>query len=362
MATANKREKAHRLLKNSDPIINPLRYDTDLLLALQYFNINYDNKQKKKWVQARYPKAKFHAGHSDYYYKTLGTLVRLEDNGNTLSDKHTKVMQREFDYLTNEPKSANDDSVATVDESLKVEKKVLSIQEKMDNSVSAFMAEFNNLVDEWTMDRKVLPKVDKLVTQMGLKGPMLAKTIARIKPQMQEIADAIEGKDKQLVEGYSNFSKAELKKLHGIYEQLVGAVAQAKVSAPRKARVAKVKPAAVVAKSVKYCAENIDLKLKSINPALVVGTNEVWLFNSKYRKLFCYKAIQGQSLTFKGSTLLNWDTEKSESKGLRKPEVLHGLMDLGTRAWNKLMKETKSKASPCNGRINKETLILVAFK
>lgn len=353
-----KAAKAHRLLKNNDPVIRPMCYDHDLLLALQYFNINYDNKDKKKWVVAHYPKVKFHPGHSDYYYKTLGTLVRLVDNGNDLSEEHLNKMDEELDFLTKPPKDMY--SAAVQLEAPVVIKP--SIQQAMDKQVGAFLSEFNAMLDEFCLDPKVIPKPEKLVTQMKLKGPMIKKVITKITPTMDEVKAALAGDDKYLVEGYSNFSKAELRKFVGIFDSLVTALGQAKVTVVRKTRVAKVKPPAVIAKNVKFCPENIDLGLKSINPALVVGTSEVWMFNPKYKKMYHYVAIDGMTLTFKGSALLNWDTNKSESKTVRKAETVKPLLGNGVRVWNKYYKELKGKVYSPNGRVNAETIILCTFK
>ena len=178
----------------------------------------------------------------------------------------------------------------------------------------------------------------------------------------EELTEVLEGKDKQLVEGYSQFKKVEVKRLLGMYESLETALGQAKVLTVRKPRKTKVKPPAVIAKSVKFCKENTELGLTSVQPAMVVGASEVWAFNAKYRKLQLIKAVSGQTLTFKGTTIQNFDTENSMSKTVRKPEEIAKLVGQGTRTWTKAFKENKSKPGGVNGRINEETLLLAVFK
>ena len=353
MATAEKRAKAHKLLKNNEPKIGFMTYDHDMIKALQYYNLNHDGKEKRKWVLERFPKLKFNSDLSDYYFRVAGTLIRIENNGNELSDEHKAKLQKEIEFLMK--------PAVKVEVPKEEVKPKASVQDAMDEKVSNFLGEFAGLVDEYVLTRSH-PKVDNLVNTMGIRGPMAKKVIDKVHKNMSELQEAIEGTDKQLVEGYSNFKKVELKKLLGIYEQLVTSLTQAKVTTVRKPRAKKVKPPAVIAKSVKFAKENIDLGMKSINPAHVVGQSEVWFFNTKYRRIACYKAREGATLSWKGTTLTDWDTEKSFVKTVRKPDEIKGLMNLGTRAWNKYGKELKSKSATPNGRCNEETIILVAFR
>lgn len=353
MATKEmKRAKAHKLLKNHDPMVDVNDYNASLSRVINYLNVTYDAKERMNWIRAHYPKVKF-GDHSDLDFKPLSNLVRLVDNGNELSEKHMKMMQTEVERLKakkTEVKVATEGSVAT---------SKMSIQDKMDEKVSEFLGEFAGLVDQYTID-KVIPKVEPLVRQMNIRGPMVNKVRTRVTNIMQELAEAIEGQDKQLVEGYSHFKKTELKRLLGIYESLMQELNQAKVMTVRKTRAVKVKPPAVVAAKVKYQVENLDLHVKSVAPATVVGASELWVFNTKYRILQYYEAIAGQTLTFKGTTLLNFDVEKSYGKTIRKPETLQALT--GKRMYAKFMKETRATEKKVTGRINEECLLLVAFK
>lgn len=352
-AKERKIAKGHKLLRNNDPMINPMSYDVDLMLALNFYNREHNSKEKRAWAVAHYGKGvKFSSDIPDYRFKTLGALCRIVDNGNSLSEKHTIVMENEFDLLQKVVQSKKIEVVVDT-------KPVIGIQEKMDQKVSEFLGEFAGLVDEYTMTR-TNPNVEKLVNSMGIRGPMVKKVLARVSGTMEELQEAIAGVDKYLVEGYSNFKKSELKKLLGIYQQLESALVQAKVLTVRKTRVAKVKPASVIAAKVKYQIENADLNLKSINPATVVGASELYLFNTKYRKMQYYEAVVGKELTWKGTTLLNFSVEKSFSKTIRKPEVIQSLE--GKRMFAKFVKEAKATPGKVTGRVNAECVLIAAFR
>lgn len=348
-----KKLKQHKLLRNNDPVIDPDNYRVSLMLALNHYNREFDNKQKKSWAVQHFGKSvKFNNDFSDGEFKTLGTLCRILDNGYQLTDKHMIVLDNEAKRLQVPSKM-----VAEVVETVK--KPVQTIQDKMDEKVSEFLGEFAGLVDEYTISGTI-PKVDKLVIQFGIRGPMIKKVQERVANVMAELEEALEGTDKQLVEGYSHFKKVQLKKLLGIYTSLIEALGQAKVLVVRKVRTPKVKPPAVIAAKVKYQVENKDLKLVSVHPAQVVGAESIYVFNTKYRKLQYFEAIAGQTLTWKGTSVMNWDVNKSGMKMIRKPEMLQALD--GKRKLNAFYKETKSKVQVPSGRIGLDCLIIGVFK
>tara|TARA_R110000744_G_scaffold239382_1_gene356811 strand:- start:1067 stop:1552 length:486 start_codon:yes stop_codon:yes gene_type:complete len=131
----------------------------------------------------------------------------------------------------------------------------------------------------------------------------------------------------------------------------------------RKTRIKK--PASVekqVAR-IKYAKENKELKLVSINPALIVGCKQLWVFNTKYRTLQRYDALGPTGLSIKGTSIKGYDEDLSVRKKLRKPEqVLPRLLDGGKLILRKLMDEISSKPSKPNGRINGETILLRVVK
>jgi hypothetical protein len=355
MAVINeaKRAKAHKLLKNTDPELNPMDYNASMMRVTNFLNVTYTAKDRMEWIRTHYPKAKF-GEHSDLDFKSLATLCRLKDNGNALSDAHEQLMKSEFERLqvVSKRKVAEPKLAAAP---------VQSIQDKMDEKVNSFLGEFAGLVDEYTTN-KTIPKVDQLIKSMGIRGPMVNKVLNRVARTTQELRDAIDATDKQLVEGYSNFKKVELKKLLSIYESLISALGQAKVTTVRKARVVKSKPPVVVAKWVKFCKEDKETGFKSVEPFKAIGASEVWTYHVTARKLTCYKAVAGQELTFKGTSILNFDTEKSVIKTVRKPEEMKKLVGAGTRPWNAYMKSLTTKPGTVKGRFGDETLIMAVMK
>lgn len=361
MRVSKNQATVNRLLKksNTEPSIDMMDYHSSMLNALNWYNINFTDKDKRRWFQEHFKrKIDFPISHiSDFYFRTVGTLCRIVDNGNTLSDQHE---QRIVDEVANLRRMSAEE-VNVVNVKTTAPAKVVTPQERMDKKTSEFLAEFNAIVDEYTVNREI-GNVDKLVNQFGVNAAMSKKIIAVIEKPIAELEEVLVGKDKQLVEGYSNFKKTELKKLLEIYRTLVSKLDQAKKIVIRKPRAKKVKPATQLVARLKFCKENTELKLKSLQPVTLIGSTEVWAFNVKYKKLQVYKALKDMTLTVKGSTLLNFDVENSIQKTIRKPEQLADLSDKGKRAYSNFMKAIKTKEAAVTGRFNAEILILAAFK
>ena len=359
MVTEAKKIKAHKLLKNNEPGLNPIDYNRSLIEATNYYNVNHDNREKKKWFQSHYGKAiNFSLDIADYHFKIAGTLCRILDNGNQLDDRELLRLEKEF-YL-----------IKGISNAVKVVPAIIAgapvkgIQEKMDQKAIDFLGEFNGIVDEF-VTTGVPQKVDALLNQMGIKGPVAKKVQGRlevVERNMEEIRVAISGSDKEVTLAYSHLTKPNLKKLLGMYESLITGLGQAKVAVVRKQRAVKEKSPVQLVKSLKFNQADATLGLKSVPPTQIIGASELWLFNPKYKKLIVYEATVGSNLTLKGSTLMNFDVAKSTSKTVRKPETVAKLTDMGKRAYAKFYKETKATEGKCNGRINKDCIILAAFK
>jgi hypothetical protein len=190
---------------------------------------------------------------------------------------------------------------------------------------------------------------------------MVAKKIGDYyKLNVDEIDEAIAGTDEQLTEGYSFLTKTELKKFRAAIQSVVDDCAQHQVTV-KKPRAVKVKAPALVVKKLKYMFKHDLLNLKSINPADIVGAKELWIYNIKYRKLVAYVADDSDSLTVKGTTIINYSIAKSWSWTLRDPKKFFKDTQIGKRSLNAAAKTLTTKPVAPNGRINEETILLGAF-
>jgi len=114
----------------------------------------------------------------------------------------------------------------------------------------------------------------------------------------------------------------------------------------------------VVAK-MKYLKQDDKLKLVSVNPEDIIGAGELWIFNTKTRKLGKYVAAEYQELGVKGTSIVGFDLNKSVQKTLRKPEEqLKEFKSAGKVQLRKFLDDIKAVDIKLNGRLNEDTILL----
>jgi hypothetical protein len=174
----------------------------------------------------------------------------------------------------------------------------------------------------------------------------------------------------QLKEGYAHLKKADIKKFRTAIEELMAAldfiIDSAKAN--RKPRKAKPKSATKLVEKLKFSKTDERYKLASIDPTLIVGANELWVFNVKTRKLGKYVAANidpkgmgrdGTGLSVKGTTIIGFDENLSIQKTVRKPDdVLKEFKAAGKVKLRKFLDEINSVDTKLNGRCNPDTVLL----
>lgn len=231
------------------------------------------------------------------------------------------------------------------------------IQQTIDSNVSDFLGEFEGLVDEFILT-STNPNIQALITSMGVSSRAVPKIVEYANMKQEYYTSILD--DKEALEYYS-FSKPTIKKIAALYEQLVEKLSQNKKV--RKTRVRKEKSAGVIVKNLKYQIKDDVLNLRSKPVADIVGADELYLYNTEKRKLQFFKAVDGEKLTVKGTTILNYDEKKSHQKNIRKPEeLIQPFTNSGKIDSRRLMKNIVAKESGVNGRTSEHTIILNIFK
>lgn len=346
---------------STEPTLNPLDYTASMMRALNYYNAAFENKDKRKWFMAYVGKKSTEFDSlSDWDFRSVGTLIRMKMRDQPLNDKHLQFIEDSIAELRRKAKGEQKVSALKGAPKVKEEKPVVSIQDRIAEAASTHIGEINGLIDDFITNdteidvgsylkaNNVSPQVSKLIPGA------FAKTI-------EELNLVLEGDDKQLVEGYSNIKKVKIKKLIKSLESISDACAQQAVTAKaaRKPRAKKEKPASVVAKNVKYMKEFPELKLTSEKPEKIIGSSEVWVYNTKYKKIQVYRSLG--ALGIKGTTILNYDVATSGSKTMRKPEQVTGFANMTKRTLAGEFKSLKTKEAAVNGRINEDCIILKVF-
>ena len=241
-----------------------------------------------------------------------------------------------------------------------------SIQERVRDAAYAMTAELEDAYEAWQLDPEAFdPKAFKVLNL--LKGKDAKAAHARIirdfyARDLAELLELAGGEaDEQLREGYKHRSKKQIRKLIDFLQEIESAcnmlMQEAKVNRkPRKTKA--VSKDKIVAK-LKYKKTEEPLKLVSVNPVDIIGAKELWVYNTKTRKLGKYVAAEFNDLGVKGTTITGFDEHNSICKTLRKPEEkLKEFKTAGKVALRKFLDEINATDTKMNGRINEETVLL----
>jgi hypothetical protein len=183
--------------------------------------------------------------------------------------------------------------------------------------------------------------------------------------KLSEIEEVIKGGEEQLTEAYSFLTKKQQKEYANLLKRIIDDCAKiahtAKLTrAPRKK---KVKSVDKIVGKMQYKKEDAEYKTASIDPINIIGASQLWVFNTKTRKLGCYHAIDSGGLSVKGTTLINFNETTSIQKTVRKPEsILSETMKAGKIALKKILPNINAVEQVLTGRINSDIILLRVIK
>jgi hypothetical protein len=241
-----------------------------------------------------------------------------------------------------------------------------SIQERVRDAAYRMTEEIENAIEGFQTDPENFdPKAFKVLNL--LKAVEAKAAHARIikdfySKDLAELEELASGQgDEQLKEGYSHRSRKQIKNLIAFYQEIMAACTmlaqEAKVN--RAPRAKKAVPAEKIVAKLKYMKTNEPLKLVSINPTDIIGVGELWVYNTKNRKLGKYIAAEFQTLGVKGTTITGFNEHTSVCKTLRKPEEkLKEFKAAGKVQLRKFLEDINATDTKMNGRINEDIILL----
>jgi hypothetical protein len=113
-----------------------------------------------------------------------------------------------------------------------------------------------------------------------------------------------------------------------------------------------------------YAKDFAELKLVSIDPKTIIGANQLWVYNTKTRKLGVYIALDAAGLSIKGSTIQNFAESKSICKTIRVPTTtrMNEVLNAGKVALRNILIDIRAAEGRLTGRINSDTILLRTIK
>jgi len=342
-------------------------FDHHLRRSFYYYNYHYTQKDCKKhvveWMQKQntlFTKQEIGAfiRSSDRSMSmTACSLVMAHRQGMPLKARHTDFLK---EAIAKSIELAEPEAVEAV-AAEKVEVYRPTIQDRLNEKTSEIIGELEGIYDEVHSNNRVDFKPYDFLVANNVVQSQLGKYESLYSKRRAELELAQSRTDDQVKEGYSHYRAADFKRMIGWIDNLLAAVEQYRgvKKATKKARVKKAPSKEKLIAKLKYAKTDAVLKIVSINPADILGASELWVYNTKTRKLGKYVAAAYQTLSVKGTTIINFDEQKSTSKTLRKPEEkLKEFAKAGKVQLRKFLDDIRATETLLTGRINADIVLL----
>ena len=343
-----------RLPKIEEPKFVGTMSKLDMTNALNWYHQNFENRDAQRFVED-YLKRQKMLGRIDTSksYLTMGWLCRLSINGNDIGESGNKKLMNLSQILITE-KVLVVNSVAPVTPTV-------SIQDRLREKVSDIAGELDGAVDDYIVSGYKTQKSPFAIMKDTTKGVHAHRLVDIFRKRRIEFDSVLNTDDNQVREGYSNFTKPQLKKVIAYFDQIImdalKIAGEAKES--RKPRARKKKSADQLVSKMQFLDKFDELKLVSIPAKQVIGSTQLWVYNTKNKKLGVYHAEDAGGFGVKGSTLTNFNEGKSVTRTLRKPkDVLTNVMKSGKIALRNILPALTTAETQLTGRINKDTILL----
>jgi hypothetical protein len=260
----------------------------------------------------------------------------------------------------------DEDAVKAAADANKAVVYVPTIQERTREAAMKMTEEIENAYESYQTDPEAFdPKAFKVLNLLKSQQAKAAHAriirdfYARDLAELEELASG--NGDEQLKEGYKHRSRKQIKNFIQFLTEVQTActmlMQEAKVN--KKPRKTKTVPAEKVVGKLKYMKTNEPLKLVSVGPADILGAGELWVYNTKTRKLGKYVAAEFNTLSVKGTSIVGFDENKSIQKTIRKPEEkLKEFKAAGKIALRKFLDDINATDTKLNGRTNEDTILL----
>lgn len=333
----------------------------ELIQSLNWYSQNKDNKTAYKYaIDYLKKKCKIDVTEVDNSFPiTFGWVCRIISNGGILLSNDQKV----FDDMLQKIIEANKITKNTIPTE---KKNIVSIQDRLNDKINEIAGILEGSIDDYISSKyKIVPSPYTIMSDKSAKGLHTKRIIEIFKQIRDEYDEVLNTDDLSLKEGYSNFSNAEIKKIIGYCDLIITDALKISDNSvkTRKPRKRKQKTPEQLVSKLKYSKKFDDLKLTSIDPTDIIGKMQLWIYNTKTRKLGCYQADDASGLTVKGSTILNFTESKSIQKKLRKPEqMLPEVINGGKVFLRNVLDDIRAVESKLTGRLNKDTILLRVVK
>ncbi len=346
-------------------------YQSRLMRSLNWYAHTQDKKKSAEWLAAflernpRRAKLASAVRRGDVWPgATVGFALRAGRVGLELRFGTLRSLVK---YLKEAQDNKDLSSLAPQPE-VKEEKKGPNIQERLAEKASECAGEIEGRFDDFitTQEFKGEPKSIELLTQFNIQPAHVKTIVALAEKRIKEYEGVVSAKDSQVIEAYKHYGKRQLTASIKWWQAVLAdcnsyGIIKKQSKAPRKKKA--VTPEKTVSK-LKFMKEFAELKLKSVEPTQILSATELWVYNTKNRKLGIYIVDQyAGALSVKNSSIVGFDAAASVQKTMRKPkDQLKDWSANGKPAAKKWFKGVRATETKLNGRISADMILLKAYK
>lgn len=361
------------LIKKDSPDYVRRYYD-----ANQYLRVDEDFKKIRatfiKWVKDNKPHINLAKVKEmpDWRMEVVARLIYMQVHGADVPDSTIHHVDKlleteEFISLIRQPEAENLEVVELdlEDQAAISDKK--TIQEIVKEKAGFVISEIDSLVDDLITGRMANLKdvnVTHLLRKFGVKQAHAKYINTAFNNTYEELCHVINKTDADLVEGYKSIPSSRIKLVKTLIEEVRQSltIISTALKAVKKPRKKKAVNKNKLVEKVLFLKESTEYGVASINPLDILGAQELWVFNTKTRKMGKYVAFDQAGLSVKGTTLLNFSKDSSVAKTLRKPKEQIKLLKGTQKGYANAFKEIKSAETSLNGRLNDQTILLKVFR
>jgi hypothetical protein len=342
-------------------VVDDGQYNYEMLRGLNWHNYCASDKNFRKYLEewikefhsstAKHELTQLKDVSDSMLDKSICAIARMNVQGLTLKAAHIEKIENHLVCIFT-PKA----KTHTKKESLAP---VVSVHARMKQQVSTVLAYIDGIIDD-AFDGVAIEseKVAGEILSHGFKGPQLSLISQHLARNINEWNDAYNKVDEQLVEGYAYVGPRKFKKLIDAFSAVMSSLSQQQTSMKAQ-KITKRKPVdkKKIASKLRFMSSYADLNLKSKNSVDIIGSNMVWVYDTKKRRLGYYEGEAKNSLYVKGTKIEGF--KNSCEKILRKPEEqLIEFIALRKNQTVNWFDEIKAKCKPMAGRTNTSLILL----
>jgi hypothetical protein len=244
-----------------------------------------------------------------------------------------------------------------------------SIQDRISAKIDEHILHIEETWEDDIIENKAKhpkPEIKAYLATENVPASMIDRIVNHFQANLDEIAGS-QGKnaDEDLKEAYAHLKRPDVKRFTDFYNALIANLKMYKEEkkVQRAPRARKAQPKSKQVAKLNFMKKHEGLKLVSVSPEDIIDCKELWVYQTKYRKLGKYVTDGYTTLGVKGTSITGFDTTKSVQKTLRKPaEQLAEFKKAGKVKLRTFMNDVKAVEIKLTGRINKDTILLKVQK